>query len=185
MTIDCPLDCEYLQQARLRDKSPEVNPDEFPNRDVRVSEGFLRENEQLLMAASRELLRTALNTPGVVDNDIREALDSLIRTYRTLESGLYYETRPSNPVAGAVHQAMQQGFEQYRKQVTEQAGMNKVRDAEILGVLVFLQRLEIQHNNGRRRGRAFIDFLRGFFPDGTGPQETAGASPMGSPLIRT
>ena len=39
-----------------------------------------------------------------------------------------------------------------------------MRDADLLGVLVFLQRLELQHNNGRRRGRAFFDFLRATFP---------------------
>ena len=42
--------------------------------------------------------------------------------------------------------------------------MQSVRDADVLGILVFLQRLEIQHNNGRRLGRAFIDFLRTNFP---------------------
>jgi hypothetical protein len=30
---------------------------------------------------------------------------------------------------------------------------------EILGVLVFLEQIAIQRDNGRRRGRAFIDFL--------------------------
>jgi hypothetical protein len=29
---------------------------------------------------------------------------------------------------------------------------------------VFLQRLEIPHNNGRRRGRAFYDLLQTYFP---------------------
>ena len=37
-------------------------------------------------------------------------------------------------------------------------------DADVLGTLVFLQRLEFQHSNGRRRGRAFFDFLRTYFP---------------------
>jgi hypothetical protein len=44
-----------------------------------------------------------------------------------------------------------------------------IRDSEVLGVLVFLQRLELQNNNGRRRGRAFLDMLRGFFPATTEP----------------
>jgi hypothetical protein len=29
-----------------------------------------------------------------------------------------------------------------------------------LGMLVFLQRVELDRNNGRRRGRAFLDMLR-------------------------
>jgi len=33
---------------------------------------------------------------------------------------------------------------------------------------VFLQRLELDNNNGRKRGRAYLDFLRGFFPEEAG-----------------
>ena len=36
-------------------------------------------------------------------------------------------------------------------------------DSEVLALLVFFQRLEINRNNGRKRGRAFIDFIRGRF----------------------
>jgi hypothetical protein len=59
---------------------------------------------------------------------------------------------------------MQQSVEEFRKHLTEQSGMNTLRDADVLGALVFLQRLEFQHNNGRKRGRAFFDFLRSSFP---------------------
>jgi hypothetical protein len=34
----------------------------------------------------------------------------------------------------------------------------------VLGILVFLQRLGLQHNNGRRRGRAFFGFLQTLLP---------------------
>ena len=43
--------------------------------------------------------------------------------------------------------------------------MPPLRDADVLGVLVFLQRLELQHSNGRRKGRAFLDFLRAYLPE--------------------
>ena len=43
--------------------------------------------------------------------------------------------------------------------------MTKTRDADILGLLVFLQRLEFARNNGKKRGRAFVDFLSRFYPD--------------------
>ncbi len=54
-------------------------------------------------------------------------------------------------------------MEELRKHVAEESGMNTLRDADVLGALVFLQRLEWQHANGRRRGRAFFDFLRSAF----------------------
>jgi hypothetical protein len=54
--------------------------------------------------------------------------------------------------------------------------MTRTREADVLGVLAFLQRMEIYHNNGRRRGRAFLDFLRS-------QTQPTHAAPPASPLI--
>jgi hypothetical protein len=164
VTIACPLDCEYLREARSHEKPPDVDPEKFPNPDIRVSESFLRNNERMLTFAAATLFRASQENPDVIDLDMREALGALIRTYRTLESGLIYESRPANPLAAFVQQRFQQSLQEYRQRTTESAGITTVRDADVLGVLVFLERLELSNNNGRRRGRAFIDFLRGFFP---------------------
>lgn len=153
-----------------------MRQDQFPNLDIRVTEEFLRGHEELLLFLSVRLLQATLETAGAVDNDSREALDGLIRTYRTLESGLYYESRPANPIAGTIFQRMQDGLEEYRKAVQERDGMQTVRDVDILGILAFLQRMEMQQNNGRKRGRAFSDFLRTHFP-----QQAPAATPV--PLI--
>jgi len=163
MTVDCPLDCEYLREARVREKAPPIDAAQLPNQDIRVSEQFLRDQEPLLLYTGSKLLEAVLETSGSVDGDAQEALESLIRTYRTLESGLYYETRPSNPVAGNIHYRLQQAVQELRKKLSEE-GSGSIRDADVLGVLIFFQRLGFQNANGRRRGRAFIDHLREFFP---------------------
>ncbi len=163
VSVNCPLDCPYLAEARLHEKLPDINPEEVPNRDVRVSEEFLREHEPLLIFLGAKLLEAALNTSGAVDSDVREALDSLIKTYRTLQSGLYYETKPNNLIAAAIHQKIQDAVDGLRKELAEKGATN-VRDAEVLGILVFVQRLEMHHNNGRPRGRAFIGYLHAHFP---------------------
>lgn len=159
-TVACPLDCVYLQEARPREKPPEFDPQSIPNGDIRITDEFLRDHGALLGEMMRELVEVALGVPGVVDYDVREALESLIRTYRTLESGLYYDSKPSNLMAAGIHERVQQGVDAFRKAAAERFGITTVRDAEVLGVLVFLQRVEMRLNNGRKRGRAFIDFLR-------------------------
>jgi hypothetical protein len=174
VTVECPFDCVHLQEARLREKGAEIDPANLPNQDIRFTESFLRDNEALLVVLAQALLGTAVETPGVVDADVRETLDALIRTYRTLQSGVYYETRPSNPLANFLCNGVQQAAAAFREREREQAGMSKTRDADVLGVLAFLQRLELDRNNGRRRGRAFLDFLRVQF----GSPETASAAPL-------
>jgi hypothetical protein len=177
VSISCPLDCPYLVEARRHEKPHQLNPDEVPNRDVEVTEEFLREHEPLLVFLGAKLLEASLAQAGAIDSDVREALQSLIRTYRTLQSGLDYETRPTNLIAAGIHQKMQESVEGLRKELAEK-NATPLRDAEILGTLVFLERVELHENNGRPRGRAFIDYLRAYFP-----QPEQGLAPA-SPLIQ-
>jgi hypothetical protein len=163
MTVDCPFDCEYLQEARRRERPPDIDPKSTPNQDIKITEQFLANQEELLVFCGRTLLAAALEVPAI-DYDVREAIESLIRTYRTLESGLIYETRPSNPLAAHIQQRLQEGIAGFRQELTQRTGMNTVRDADVLGVLVFLERLELHHNNQRKKGKAFLDHLRIFFP---------------------
>jgi hypothetical protein len=164
VSIDCPSDCEFLKEARLREH-PTPPPDEsIPNRDIHINEDFLREHEPLVIWISEALAR-AMEREKAVDQDAREALDAMIQTYRTLESGLIYESRPANPYAAALQEALKHSIEKLRQQLTEvSAGVQSLRDADILKVLVFLEHVELQYANGRRRGRAFYDFLNTNFP---------------------
>lgn len=162
--MDCPLDCEFLAEGRRHERLPDLQPADIPNQDVRVTESFLREHEPLVTMAARLLFSAAAEVPGAIDYDVREAIAAMIKTLRTLDSGLIYETRPANPLAAAVQQLFEQRMQGWRQQVAQETGMNMIRDTDVLGAVVFLQRLEIQHNNGRRRGRAFLDLLRGFLP---------------------
>jgi hypothetical protein len=172
--VDCPLDCEFLQEARRHEKP--VEPGEIPNRDIQVSEKVLRENEDLLAFLSATILRAAGEPPGIIDFDVREALESLIRTYRTLQSGVYYESRPANPLAGKIYMVLQQAVAEYRQAEHQKLGMTRTRDAAVLGLLVFLQHFELHQNNGRRRGRAFIDALRRFYSGGPEPEAAPASS---------
>ena len=53
VTVDCPLDCEYLLEGRLHERSPEEGANTpFPNRDVNVTEQFLRDHEPLVIFLS-------------------------------------------------------------------------------------------------------------------------------------
>src|SRR6476620_4402243 len=105
-TVSCPLECPYLREARAREREPDVDPREFPNQDIKVEEDFLRRNEPLLIYVAGGLANAALETEGAIDTDVREAIDSLIRTYRTLQSGLVYEARPDNPIAARIQSGM-------------------------------------------------------------------------------
>jgi hypothetical protein len=178
VSVSCPLDCAYLREAHKHEKPAPLDPETLPNRDIAVSEEFLRENEPLLIFLAGALARAALHTPEVADFDIREALAASIRTQRTLQSGLYYESLPDNPLAAGLCRAMQDAAAEFRRAEAERLGIHKTSDATILGLLVFLQHFEMSYNNTRRRGRAFLDALAGFYP-----VEPAAEAVAASPLI--
>jgi hypothetical protein len=171
VAYDCPFDCEHLLAAREHDKLPPIDPEQVPNREIRVSDEFLMEQEALVVSAGRILFIAAAETPGVIDNDVREAIAALIKTFKTLQSGLVYETRPPNPLAAAIQVRFQAEMQQLREDVARQTGVHSIRDNDVLGVLAFWQRVEYERNNGRRRGRAFLHSLMGLLPPAPAPEE--------------
>jgi hypothetical protein len=173
VTVDCPLDCEYLREARKHEKLPPLDAEAIPNRDIRVSEDFLEEHEPLTAFLGRAAAQAAFTVPGAVDADVRDAMASLVQTYRTLASGVVYESRPVNPLAAAIYSAAQAAVPEFRRREQEEFGMSRTRDADVLGIWVFLQRLGLNNDNGRRRGRMFLDLLWRFYGGGEAPPRPA------------
>lgn len=173
VTIFCPLDCPHLQDAHRHERPPEPDPDKLPNPDVEITHDFVYRNTPLVDHVSLALLRYAEASPNLVDNDVRETLDALARTYRTLQAGLYYETRPSNLYAAQLARQLRQDIDRFIQELRDRSGVTTVRDADVLGALVFLQRVEFYHNNGRPRGRAFLSFLKRHY----GPAMSSGEGP--------
>jgi hypothetical protein len=161
-TIDCPLTCEFLIESRLHENPPSIDPEKIPNLDIRLSDKFVSEHELPVMWMSAELAR-AMEDSKAVDNDTREALDSLIQIYKARRSGLIYDGRSTNPYAADIQTKLQASIEKLENRFKE-SGTQTLAEKDVLETLVFLQRIELQHNNGRRRGRAFMQFLTTHFP---------------------
>jgi hypothetical protein len=163
VSLSCPLECEYLQEAHRREKPVPVDEEQISDPDVTVSEEFLRDHEELLLYSMVSLVHAALRIDSATDADALEALDALIKTYRTAESGLVYETRPVNTIAASVQRAFSESLADYQKVRAERESLS-FRNAEILGVLVFLRRMGRQNQNGRPRGRMYLDLLKHMTP---------------------
>ena len=164
VSLSCPLECPWLQEAHRREKPVQLRESELAYSDITVTEEFLRNHEEFLLFCIYSLVQAALRTPGAVDGDVLAALAALVQTHRTLESGLVYETRAENTVAASVQRGFSASLDDYRKMRTEREGLSSLRNAEILAILVFLYRLGQQNQNGRPRGRMYLDLLRHMTP---------------------
>ena len=163
VTISCPLDCEYLRESRIHEVARDIKEPEAGDglhADIDVTEEFLHQHEALAGFLGMSLVQAGLETAGAADKDLEGALDALIRTYRTLHSGLVYETRAEDRVAAAVQSRFEKAIDEWQRERSEKQGLSQSRPAEILGVLVFLSRLAVRFENGRPRGRRYMDYLR-------------------------
>jgi hypothetical protein len=162
-SIDCPLDCEYLRHAHEHERPADSDIPEVPNQDIPVTEEFLKTNEVLMAFIVLSIFEGARLSAGSTDWDIREALEALIQTWRTLQSGIYYEAKPANLYAASIVGHLQARVADIKERELKATGISTIRDSSILGILAFLQRMEYSYNNGRKRSRAFIGFLGGFY----------------------
>jgi hypothetical protein len=171
VSVDCPLDCTYLRESRRHDAEKQSPPPEMPYQDVEVPERFLYEQEQLIGQISVQMLRHYLENPRVTDNELLAALDKLIQTYQTQQSGILYESLPQGGLAVGVFRDVKKFLDENQEVERRAGGLGKVKDSDVIRALVFLYRLATVHNNHRPRGRAFLSFLRQTFPEKAAPRE--------------
>ena len=175
VTLDCPSDCVYLQQARQHEKPrPMEELDQaalFPQ--VEVPQAFIYEREHLLVGLTFALAKSARSDRSLNDRDMIAALTSLAKTCETLvNSGLHYETAAPGVAQQAISAEVQTMIEQYKQTEKKHIGYSSLRDSEILQALVFLVRMAHGRTSGRPKSRAFIDFLFSQFPEKTSVVES-------------
>jgi len=168
VTLDCPSDCVYLQQAREHEK-PRVAGDLdqsvlFPQ--IEIGEQFIYEQEHLIVGLSYALSQAPKKDHSLNDSDLIAALASMVKTYETyVNSGLHYQTPITSVAQQAVVAETQQMIKEYREAEQKQTGQARLRDADILRALTFLLRLAYSRTSGRPKSRAFLEFLAGQFPE--------------------
>ena len=168
VTLDCPSDCIYLQQAREHEKPRPLGVLDqsslFPR--IEIGDQFLYEQEHLILGLSYSLARSARSAHGIHDSDLVAALTSLAKSYETLaSSGLHYETPVTNLTHQAIASEIQKMIKEYRELEQKQLGYTRLRDSDVLRAVVFLLRMALSRTSGRPRSRAFLDFLFLQFPE--------------------
>jgi hypothetical protein len=184
VTLDCPVDCPYLLQAREHEKPRTADQIDatalFPQ--VQLSDQFMYEKEHLLMGLTYALDKAARADRGLHDQDLIAALSMVTTSYeRRVNSGLHYEPPlTSNPQRRAVAE-LETMVKEYREAELKHTGISTLRDSDVLKALVFLVRLAHGRTSGRPKSRAFVEFLFAQFPE----QESAVVAPQeaGSRII--
>lgn len=184
VTLDCPSDCPYLQQARQHEKPKElgdiVPPELFPA--VTIREEFLGQHEQLITGILHTLSNLSRANPHLRDREVIGALTNVAKAQQTLaSSGLVYEEAVTNPAQQVIVSTLQQVLQEFRDLEHKHLGYARLQEREVLQALVFALRLAHMHTSGRPLSRAWIDFLQGGFA----PEESTsgGTAEAGTRII--
>ncbi len=168
VTLDCPSDCPYLQQAREHEKSSH-REDLDPAAvflQIELGDQFLYEHEHLIMGLSYALAKSAVADRTIHDRDLLAGLTTLARNYeRLVNSGLHYDEPAQSLAQQAVSAELQNMIKEYREAEQKHTGYSRLRDSEVLKALVFLLRMAHSRTSGRPKSRAFLDFLKAQFPE--------------------
>ncbi len=173
VTLTCPLECRYLREAHTREKPIFVDERAMGNPDIVVTDDFIHRHHEMLMFCVFSLYQAAIRTPGAVDSDVIAALNASIQTRRTLESGLLYEHTAENTVAAAVQRSFSASLADYQKVREDREGLSPLPNSVILSMLVFIQRVGLTNQNGKPKGRMYIDLLRQTAPPDMRVEERA------------
>jgi hypothetical protein len=184
VTLDCPSDCPYLQQAREHEKprsADQIDPAGL-FLQIEVSDQFMYEKEHLLMGLSYALAKAAHADRSLHDQDLIAALSMLATSYeRRLSSGLVYEPPLTSESQRRAVAEVEKMVAEYRAAEQKHVGYTSLRDSEVLKALVFLLRLAHGRTSGRPKSHAFVEFLFAQFPE----KESAVVTPQeaGSRII--
>jgi hypothetical protein len=161
VTIDCPSDCPYLVASREYDRGRlQVDWSKIPFADVKINFEFAQSHLTLLSVLFASIWEYAKEHRQVVDTDAIAALEALAQTYRTLSSGIYYEKPPDYLYQRGLYQALKEALKEFKERETQRLGLATTRDSEIRDALIFLTQFGAAHQNGRPKGRAFLDLVR-------------------------
>ncbi len=161
VTIDCPSDCSYLVASRQYDRQRrEVDWSKVPFANTKIASSFVAAHEKLLLAISYAVCLYARDERSMVDSDALASLQALAETYKTLDTGIYYEKPPEFRLQRELYDRLKATIEEYKKSATQQMSAEGVRDGEVRDALIFLTQLGATRTNGRLKGRAYLDFLR-------------------------
>ena len=166
VTIDCPPDCAHLLAAHRweREHRKPIAQESVPYPELAIPVDLVHERSAVISGIGITILAAAAQNRDFNDSDAIAAISALADTYRTLDSGLYYEKPPDAPAARALYSELAKLFTESNKSESRQTAFSGLKNSEAFRVLVFLLRVAKYETNGRPRSRAFLDFLRAQFP---------------------
>lgn len=156
--IDCPGDCVYLHSGREYERSRRARLGEREPLTARLwDRSFQARHMELLTGLWATIHESRSRSPDLVDGDVREVLERLARTYRTLEGGIYYDHVPDTLTQKALYGSLKSLLDKRRK--PEDLSASTPKTGDVLDCLQMTLEMANLSDRSRPRSREFLDRL--------------------------
>jgi hypothetical protein len=161
VTIDCPSSCPHLVASRRYEgERRAVDWSQMPFANVKISPSALRGHENVIDTLAYSICDFAGLRREMVDSDVMSALLTLGESYQTLTKGIYYEKPLDHRLQHELVEHLKRTIAAYKKEETSHPRMTPLRDETVRDAIIFMAQAGGMRNNGRPKGRAYLDFLR-------------------------
>jgi hypothetical protein len=161
--IDCPGDCVHLRKGRSFESARDHQHHPRPS-TPQFNQQFLYRNTAAINALAHAILEERVRAHGMVDQDVKDALDAVRATMKTLSSGIHYETLPEGSVASM---GLYRRIKSVLEQLMQPQGptVDALRVSDISELLDFLLVTAESRSSGRPRSRQYLDWLASVAPE--------------------
>lgn len=171
LEIECPESCEYLKAGR------ESEAADYQKRLQSMDQTAQQKHRQVLydhrnVIAHLEyaISRQRILSRDLNDKDVVQAIDSLLETYKTEDTGLLYERTEENLRIESLRRELREIIESYRNPGGEEAkGIVNPKNTRLqlgaaMDCLKFIRSLASVYLKDRDYGSGYVNFLARIIP---------------------
>lgn len=171
LEIDCPETCEYLKAGRERETEDFYR--HMRSRDPETHQKmmhFVSEHQDALAHLEYMLARERLSDRNLTDNDVLQAVNILLDTYRTEDKGVLYEKTSDDLRVEALRRELKKVIESFRNpEGQDKKGIvdptaSRMQLSEAIECLEFLRSIATAYLEDRGTASGYVDFLARLFP---------------------
>ena len=171
LEIDCPESCGYLKSGRERETEDFYK--HIRSRDgetYQKMQRFLAKHEDAVAQIEFMLARERLSDRDLTDNNVVQAIEVLLETYKTEDKGVLYEKTSDDLRIEALRRELKKVIESLRNPEGQEARgivdpkATRMHLSEAIECLEFIRSVAIAYLEDRRSSSGYVDFLARLFP---------------------
>lgn len=171
LEIECPESCEYLKAGREREAADYQKRLQSMDPTARQKHRqILFDYQNVIAHLEFAISRQRILSRDLSDKDVVQAVDSLLETYKTEDSGLLYERTEENLRIESLRRRLREIVESFRNPGGEEAkGIVDPKNTRLqlgaaIDCLKFIRALAAAYLEDRNSGSGYVDFLARIIP---------------------